>query len=67
MHEKLGEGAQSVVKRCVERASGKIFAVKLFRNSDCELISTLKTQYKILKLLNHPVIIEAHNLFVNEQ
>jgi len=27
----------------------------------------LKTQYKILKLLSHPNIIEAHNLFVNEQ
>jgi serine/threonine protein kinase len=65
--EKLGEGSQSIVRRCIEIASKKSFAVKLFRNSDVELISTLKTQYKILKVLSHPNIIEAHNLFVNEQ
>lgn len=32
--EKLGEGAQSVVKKCVELATGKVYAVKRFRSCD---------------------------------
>lgn len=66
MEEKLGEGAQSVVKRCTELASGKVFAVKLFRKCDTELIEMLKTQYNILKSLSHTNIIEGYYLFVNE-
>lgn len=65
IEEKLGEGAQSVVKRCTELATERVFAVKFFRKSDCELISTLKSQYKILKVLSHPKIVQAHYLFVN--
>lgn len=30
--EKLGEGAQSTVKRCREKSTGNIYAVKLFRS-----------------------------------
>lgn len=36
--EKLGEGAQSVVKKCTDRLSGIEYAVKQFRNCDTELI-----------------------------
>jgi serine/threonine protein kinase len=67
VEEKLGEGAQSVVKKCTELASGNIFAVKLFRSCDCELIEMLKAQYKILTELSHPNIIEGYYLFVNEK
>lgn len=62
--EILGEGAQSTVKRCREKATGNIYAVKIFI-SDSELIDNLKIQYKILKTVSHEFIIKAHYLFVN--
>lgn len=65
--EKLGEGAQSVVKKCTEVASGKVYAVKIFRCCDTELFEMLKTQYKLLTSLSHPHIIEAFYLFANEK
>ncbi len=67
VQEKLGEGAQSVVKKCVEVASGKTYAVKLFRSCDAELIEMLKAQYKILIDLSHPNVIEGYYLFINEK
>lgn len=63
----MGEGAQSVVKKCTELASGRVFAVKRFRSCDCELTEMLKTQYKLLTSLVHPNIIEGYYLFVNEK
>ena len=35
IEEKLGEGAQSVVKKCTEILTGKVYAVKCFRSTDC--------------------------------
>lgn len=55
--EILGEGAQSVVKKCTEVASEKVYAVKMFRNCDSELVEMLKAQYKLLTSLSHPHII----------
>lgn len=65
--EKIGEGAQSVVKRVVERATKKEFAVKIMRNVDAETIMKIKHQYKILKTLDLPTIIKAHWLFINDK
>lgn len=47
--EKLGEGAQSVVRRVEEKSSEKEFAAKIIRNVDAEKIHNIKHQYKMLK------------------
>lgn len=67
VHEKLGEGAQSVVKRCTDRLSGIDYAVKKFGQCDLELIEMLKVQYRILTEQNHINIIEGYALFVDEK
>ena len=64
---KIDEGTQSVVHLCKEKATGNLFAVKVLRNKDPDLMRNLKEQFRILKNLSHDNIIKAHNLFVNEK
>lgn len=65
--EKLGEGAQSVVKRVVEKKSGEEYASKIIGSADAEKILGIKKQYKLLKALELPSIIKAHYLFISEK
>lgn len=64
--EKLGEGAQSVVKKVVEKSTEKPFAAKIIRNVDVEKIHNIKHQYKLLKTLDFPTIVKARYLFIDE-
>jgi serine/threonine protein kinase len=62
---KIDEGAESVVYEGREKKSDKKYAVKVFKKKDQDFINRIKTQFRILKNLNHPNIIKAYNLFVN--
>ncbi|GAV04402.1 hypothetical protein RvY_14685 [Ramazzottius varieornatus] len=71
--EVLGRGASSVVKRCVEKATGKEFAVKIvdltgdsMTDTDdvTELYNGTINEISVLRLLaGHPNIIELHDVF----
>ncbi len=65
--KKIDEGAQSVVYEAVEKKTNKKFAVKVIKKKDLDIIRSLKTQFRILKNLDHPNIIKAHNLFIDEK
>jgi len=63
----LGKGLSSVVRKCVEKASGKEYAVKIVEFSGPELQEATKREIEIMKLVGgHPNIIEIHDTFESE-
>ena len=62
--EKLGEGANGVVKRCVDRNTGEVFAVKMGTMEE-EHIVTLRSIVSIMKKLRHPNILQMKELYVD--
>ena len=65
LHEKLGEGAHSVVYMCEENISNKKYAVKITKKRDEELIANIRESYEILKVLNYETILKANRFFSN--
>ena len=65
--EKLGEGAQSIVKRVIDRNTGSEYAAKIMRNQDAETILKIKQQFKLQKTLDLPTLVRAHWLFISER
>lgn len=61
----IDDGAESVVYLGVEKKTQNKFAIKVFRKKDQDVINRIKTQFRILKNLDHPNIIKAYNLFVH--
>jgi serine/threonine protein kinase len=55
----------SIVYRCVRKASGSIFAVKISRSDDEEKVASFRQEYEILKGLDHPNVIKVHEIFTN--
>jgi len=62
--EKLGEGANGVVRKCKKRQTGEILAVKTFRFED-EHLPGLKSNFLIMKRLNHPNILKYEALYID--
>jgi serine/threonine protein kinase len=62
---KLGEGASACVFECKSKKDGKIYAVKISRG-DVELLRISKRTFKIMKRLNHPNILKAKCLYLNQ-
>ncbi|KAL4429693.1 hypothetical protein ABPG74_017102 [Tetrahymena malaccensis] len=65
--EKIGEGSHSIVKKCLNKLNGKMYAVKIIRTDDLEIINQAKTEYQIVKELNHENILKVFEMFVNEK
>lgn len=65
LQSKIGEGANSVVYEAIDKRNQNKFAVKITRKKDQEIIKNLKTQFRILKNLEHQSIVKAYNLFVD--
>ena len=40
--DKLGEGAQSVVKKVIEKSTKKVYAAKTFKTKDAEMVARIK-------------------------
>lgn len=66
MKEKIGEGAHATVYRCIQKDSGKEFAVKITKQGDEELIEGARVQYKILKSLNHKNVMKAEAFYTDK-
>lgn len=62
--EKLGEGSNGVVHRCVKRRTGQSYAVKSFMFDD-EQLPELKANFFLLRSLNHPSIIRYEALYID--
>ncbi|KAL4479213.1 hypothetical protein ABPG72_011425 [Tetrahymena utriculariae] len=65
--EKLGEGSQGDVRKCIHKKSQQIYAVKMIRNGDTEIILSAITSFQIAKNLNYPSIIKPYELFINQE
>lgn len=64
---KIDEGGQAVVFEAIEKKTKEKYAVKVIKKKDQDIIRSLKTQFRILKNLDHPSIIKAYNLFIDEK
>jgi serine/threonine protein kinase len=62
---KLGEGTSAVVRRCIEKRTGKTFAVKIVRTRDEEIIFHLKNEFRNLRDLKNEHIIEVYKLLID--
>ena len=65
--EKLGEGAQSVVKKVMEKSTKKLYAVKIFNKADAEMMMRIKQVYLLLRRLNFPTITKPSYLFISNK
>lgn len=61
----LGEGTFGLVKRCVERETGREFAVKRMVTRDEETLSNLRTEFQHLVKLRHPNVVQVHELLID--
>ncbi|CAK9055169.1 unnamed protein product [Durusdinium trenchii] len=55
--EFLGSGSMSVVRRCVRKLDGQIFAVKCVTAIDEEVRQFSRDEYELVRTLRHPAII----------
>merc|ERR1711871_1225695 len=60
----LGSGNFAIVKECVEKETGKAWAVKIIDKTKVgDMEESLKTEIDILNMVNHPNIIGLHTIF----
>jgi len=62
----LGEGCSSVVKRCQNKASKLVRAVKIIRSDDDEYIQISKREYTLVKSLNHSNLTKMYDCIHDE-
>ena len=65
--DKLGEGAQSVVKKVIQKSTGKVFAVKTFKTKDAEMVLRIKQVYLMLRTLDFPTVTKPYYLFISNK
>ena len=68
LHEQLGQGAFSTVRRCVHKATGTAFAVKVIDTRPLKLreafdVNRLLRETNIMRRIDHPNIIKLHEVF----
>jgi calcium-dependent protein kinase len=61
-----GHGRKTIVRKCIERKTGKRFAVKTVRKKDKEEYRQLIKEANFLKELDHPTIVKIKDLYENE-
>jgi phosphorylase kinase gamma subunit len=63
----LGKGISSIVRRCIEKSTGKEYAAKIVEYCDEEIKQSTLTEIEIMKLIGgHPNIIEIHETFESD-
>jgi calcium-dependent protein kinase len=45
----------------------KLYAVKIFRSGDPEIVNTIKKTYNISRFLHHPSVARTFELYLNEK
>lgn len=56
-----------LVKRCRRIDSGEIFAVKIIKSRDEEMLESIKKEFQHLKDLTHKNVVQVHELFIDTQ
>lgn len=63
LREVLGQGTSGLVKKCVNRKTGELFAVKTVRTGDTEILKAIKNEFLLQRELSHPNVVRVHELF----
>ena len=69
IHEEIGRGAFSVVRRCTRKSDSKDFAAKVVdtRKVSARDLQKLEREVRICRKLEHEFIVRMHNAFVAPQ
>ena len=57
MGDVLGQGCVGLVKKAFRKKDGKLFAIKIVRTVDEEMIFNIKTEFLNMRILEHPNIV----------
>lgn len=60
------KGCAAIVRKCIEKKTGELMAVKIFRTDDEEKMNAAKEEYSLQKVLMHPNILEVKELFIDD-
>ncbi|CEL93255.1 unnamed protein product [Vitrella brassicaformis CCMP3155] len=60
--ERRGQGTLGVVRRAIRRADRCVVAVKTVRTDDIEIAHVVEREFEVMKSVNHPNIVKAHEL-----
>ena len=61
----VGEGTVGTVKKCKDKVTGQVFAVKVIKKRDSELVTSIKNEFLHLKNLKHPNIVAAKEFYID--
>ena len=61
------KGTVGIVKRCIEKSTGKVFAVKQIKSREEETILNLQNEFQHLLKLNHDQVIQVHELIIDRK
>ena len=56
----------STVYKCFKRKNDKIFAVKVTRSDDTEILDQAENEFEIIKVFDHPNVIKGYEIFRND-
>lgn len=62
----MGDGTSATVKLCKSIKTQKLYADKIFKEGDEEMINIIIRTFQIHRLLKHKYIIKAYELFIDE-
>lgn len=54
------------MKKCQSLVDNKIYAVKIMRTTESEIIEQAKNEFANLNALNHELIIKVYEMFINK-
>jgi len=63
--EIIGEGTTGLVRKCINKLTKEIRAVKIIRTNEIEILKAVKTEFLIQKELDHPNIVKVYEMFYN--
>lgn len=61
--ETLGEGGSCVVRKVKSKKDDKFYAIKSSKSLDQSTTAYIKREFKMLKMMSHPFVIQADSLF----
>ncbi|CAN0001482.1 unnamed protein product, partial [Phaeothamnion confervicola] len=64
--KELGHGHYGVVRKCENRATGEILAIKTIKKAKVHRIELLKREIEILRTVEHPTIIQLVDVYEDD-
>jgi calcium-dependent protein kinase len=65
--EVLGTGSFGTVRKCQDRTTGELLAIKTIKKARVDNVENLRREIEILKEVHHPNIIEFHDVYEDEK